>query len=406
MKFPFIVEKNIGKRNCEKWQKFYNKNIGGRDCFKEEGLWRRSQEEVNKEHSGWGAFCDKRRRIVHYEHEFFVKRRNNKCSFLLKKTYLWISLSLPNREIDDYLKKIEKDLKNSFWWKKEKRGGVYRCGELFFRIERKECHEEDIKAGRSFPDNYGFFDINLYSKDNEKNKSFVMKPWLVLKHGIREMDVRGNPVITRDPSIILKHLPAQVELGGGASTEIGIFPLNFLHKVYSIYDKNRKFVFDYENDFIVQEIARNPASALNNFSAMHRSIIKAEPNDFYKVLKKMHEKKFIVGPIITNNFDGLIRQVGLEENYIRKYSDNAFPDIEFHKDAKSLIVVGVHADRRHVQRSARKRGLKVIYIDPEKYVDIDGEPVDYFLESPQDGDILIKNKAGVVFKFLKEKLFV
>jgi hypothetical protein len=47
---------------------------------------------------------------------------------------------------------------------------------------------------------------------------------------------------------------------------------------------------------------------------------------------------------------------------------------------------------RGCQRSARKTGLKIIYIDPEGYMDGDNF-ISYPLESPQDDDLVIRLKA-------------
>lgn len=137
---------------------------------------------------------------------------------------------------------------------------------------------------------------------------------------------------------------------------------------------------------------------------MHKKIISVKPNSFYETLKKLYDSGFVVGPVITNNFDGLIRQAGIPEKYVRKYSDSIFPDIVFHKEAKSLIVVGTHADRRHIQQSARRNKLKVIYIDPEGYYRKDGSFACCPLESIKKGDILIREPASVAFCKLKKIL--
>lgn len=403
IKFPIIIKKDIGLDNYNKWQKYYNRKEDDHECFKEEGLWRRSQCIINKKHSNWLNQNDKRRRIVHYEHEFGVSKKENLFNFILKKTYIWISLCLPAEEIDEYYFNIIKNLENNkFWIKDCAKKDLYICGDLFLSIKRKKKIKEDIEQKRFFPEDYGILEINFYSKNNYKDEKFIAKPWLVLKNGVRKKDIRGNPFITNDPSVILKYLPAQIELGGGASIEAGIYPLHFLHEIYSVCDKEKNFIFNYKKDNIVRKIVTNPIKLIDKISLMHKKIINTSPNRFYKILKFLYDKNFIVGPIITNNFDGLIRQVGLNELYVRRYSDNIFPNVDFHKDAKSLIVVGSHADRRRIQKNAREKGLKVIYIDPEGYWNKKGFFVPYPLESPQDNDIIIKSKAGNVFCMLKK----
>lgn len=123
---------------------------------------------------------------------------------------------------------------------------------------------------------------------------------------------------------------------------------------------------------------------------MHSACLLANPTLFYKVLAELHNRGSIVGPVFTNNFDGLCLGIGLEEYCLRQYDTiGVYPPVFFHPQAKSLIVIGSHADRRTIQAQARKQGLQIIFIDPEGYND--GTP--YPLESPQDNDILVQMPA-------------
>jgi hypothetical protein len=99
-----------------------------------------------------------------------------------------------------------------------------------------------------------------------------------------------------------------------------------------------------------------------------------------------------VGPVMTNNFDGLAHRVGLTQHFLRRYDENV-PDVEFSPDAKSLLVIGSYADRRRVQARARARGLHVVYLDPEGYW-VDGHFFDYPLEGPRDGDLVCCRTAS------------
>ncbi|MFE3631131.1 hypothetical protein [Streptomyces goshikiensis] len=55
---------------------------------------------------------------------------------------------------------------------------------------------------------------------------------------------------------------------------------------------------------------------------------------------------------------------GFEERFMRRY-DQRIPPVTFHPDAKALVVIGLHADRRWVAKQAREAGLKVFLVDPE-----------------------------------------
>jgi len=68
--------------------------------------------------------------------------------------------------------------------------------------------------------------------------------------------------------------------------------------------------------------------------------------------------------------------------------------------------VGVHADRRLAQMRARERGLTIVYVDPERYIDPQGRAIPYPVESPQSGDRFIQLTAGEAFPRLVECLGV
>lgn len=116
----------------------------------------------------------------------------------------------------------------------------------------------------------------------------------------------------------------------------------------------------------------------------------------------MFDRGLIVGPIITNNFDGLVSRVGLKELFVRRYEEtHIIPKIKFHPQAKSLFVVGSHADRRRIQHAARNKGLKIVYVDPEGYLS-SGKFIEYPLESPQDCDFLFRVTANEFAKRIYE----
>jgi hypothetical protein len=176
----------------------------------------------------------------------------------------------------------------------------------------------------------------------------------------------------------VKFAPYQIELGGGASIELGIPPLNHLHNVYQVTDTlTSQFAFG-DNDHLIVDLLRDFESFYKNKASLaYKSSLLAEPNKFYKLLQELYQNKMAVGDVITNNFDGLVSLIGLKERYVRKYEDSdIIPHIDFDKDAKSLIVIGSHADRRLVQEAARRQGLQIVYIDPERYTDSNGSEVE------------------------------
>lgn len=82
------------------------------------------------------------------------------------------------------------------------------------------------------------------------------------------------------------------------------------------------------------------------------------------------------------------------EPYFRTMKDSLLQEIDFDSRAKTLLVVGVHADRRLAQIRARELGLRVIFIDPERYVAPNGDIISYPVEAPQDFDLFVRMTAG------------
>jgi hypothetical protein len=211
----------------------------------------------------------------------------------------------------------------------------------------------------------------------------------------------GRPTYI-DPEEIKAHLPAQVELGCGPSMEAGVPALSNLHQIYGVSRPDFSFVFRAADDSVLDMLA-DPESGYERMTSIHRACMLAEPTPFYRCLHDLWQSGHFVGPVISNNFDCLCVDMGLPEVSLRRYDTEAyFPlyldatdrDALIDPRAQSLLVIGVHADRRMVQRRARELNLKIIYIDPERYVAPGGGAITYPVESPQDGDLFVQMTAG------------
>ena len=216
----------------------------------------------------------------------------------------------------------------------------------------------------------------------------------------------SNPQVVSDMADILQYLPAQIELGGGASLELGIPPLNYFHSVYNLYTPDHAAFAFGDQDSLLEELLQNPAKFYAKKAALpYSKAITAEPNGFYTGVSQLHKDGYIVGPVITNNFDGMCSLVGLQEEFVRKYDEaHIVPDIAFPEEAKSLLVVGSHADRRRIQQAAKQKGLKIIYVDPEEYTDHTGKTISYPLEKIEADDLLVPLAASVFIEQLQEAI--
>ena len=397
-KMEIIILDNLDKRYKEKWYKQFvlpqRKNA--------EGLWRRTQEEEIKVQSGWISKNDQRRRMIHFLDEYDVLEKNGKCQLVIKNVYLWLCTSLPKTEINEYLDRIYYIAQLHNWSKSE---NLLIKDDLKISISLNDQHPEDKKEGRQFPNNYQTLEL-VVSNDPffGPNKN---SPWDVLKSGIRKKGTRTKtPNIIENLEELNKFAPFQFELGGGASIELGIPPLNHLHDIYYVNNLHtNQFIFGKDDNLIPDILEDYEKFYRERASIAYKKSLLAEPNEFYLLLMDLYSKGIAVGDIITNNFDGLASLVNIKERYVRKYEDtDIVPNIKFHKDAKSLIVVGSHADRRLIQEAGRKNGLKIIYVDPEKYMDYKGNSIDYPLETLKDEDLLVQMTAVEFAKKYKKFL--
>lgn len=377
---PFIVLENIDQSLIYKW----NKSFLNTERNFSNGLWFRTQEKVNREFSRWQNCDDKRRRIIQFYDEYGIVN-NNIC---LLNCYLWISLAFPKEEIDQYILNIKNQLNRGDWI--QKRATSYEKEELEFSYVEDEKLEEDILCHRVFPENYRFLTIKMKSKGFKIPDDVLSLPWKLFNQGLRVQEQREKPLYTKDLSILKKYLPAQVELGCGPSIEAGIDPLYSYHTIYSVQDhKTKQFCLSPDSDTILYDLLGDKNTFFEKITRMYKMILLAKPTSFHFLMKRMRDSGIVVEPFLSNNFDGLCEEIGLETIFVRNYLKYfRFKEFEFNPKAKSYWVFGCHADRRLLQKLARKRGLKIVYIDPERFQENWVDRI-YPLEGPKTDDIVI-----------------
>lgn len=394
MTLPIVIASDLEKSLLERWQLFYD-NASDRNRKLEEGIWRRTQRFENAVDSGWASSKDQRRRIVHYRHEYGINTTSNNPSINLENSYIYYSLSLPLDEYEQELAKVYAALERGKWIPKlsptsPKSKFVWERGNLTCTLSCFEFHPEDERANRKLPSNYRTFDVTIFSKLPTEAQSL---PWDVLAKGMRQKDTRGNPEIISDFGEIEPYLPFHLEIGCGVSLEAGVPALHHLHDLYCVTDReSEQFIFGGPKDQLLESLLCDPETQYIAFAKLFKSSFLAEPTIAHKALLALKGAGHMVGPVLTNNFDGLTHRVGLTEQFLRRY-DESIPHVEFDPTARSLLVIGSHADRRRVQSRARTQGLKVFYIDPEGYWD--GERfINYPLEGPLDQDVLFRTTAS------------
>jgi len=361
-----------------------------RERYVEEGIWRRTQNPENAEQSGWTPESNSRRRMVHYWYRY----GRTESHLELQEFYLYHCVTVPSPEIDAHEEKVQKFFAQGGWVRD---GEAWRRGDLICLPARYRKHPKDVEADREVPADFESYEIVIKSENCDLPSDITNHPWYVLAGGIRIKDKRGEPTLVDDLSELKNYLPFQVEVGCGTSFEAGVPPLHRLHEIYRVTSRDDNmpgtytFTLDPDEDTLLAEVLGAPEKKFGEFVEMFRACFVAEPTPALIALRQLAERGHLVGPVITNNFDVLTARAGLEECFVRRY-DQRVPDVPLLPEAKSLLVVGNHADRRKVQARARERGMKLFFLDPEGFW-LNGEFADYPLESALTGDLLCHKEA-------------
>lgn len=347
--------------------------------------WRRHQCRGNAPASGWRSDRDARRRLLTFRDRYTFSEGCLK----VEDVFLHLAVLNERGECEAYLARCMDALRRGRWTVKG--WHATKCDLECFVEVREPIY--DLMWGSPPPNGYAEFQLVVQqSSVPGVNAMRLHRAYHIFKTaGVREVPRPGVP-LEAGLEDLADFLPAQLEIGCGPSVECGIPPLRSLHALYGVSGPGG-FVFSADED-PVPEVLAEPEAAWRRFAAIHAATLTCGQGAFYRHLPSWYSRRNhkLVGPVITNNFDAMVDRVAVTN--LRDFDKwGTYPPVEFHPDAKSLIAVGIHADRRHVQAQARRLGLRVVHVNPEGYqTDAGFAPCP--LESPQDRDVLIRCTAG------------
>lgn len=404
MKLPLTILSGLPTNSDTKWQHQFVQN--GRK--KHEGIWRRTQEPATSKYSQYQTDADGRWKLVHFFDEYDLVKNGDSFDLVLQKPYLWWNTALPKQELQQYFEKTLAAMSRGGWVVTQTESGVSAMlGELNATVQFLTKEDGETLADRKLPDGYEVLDIEVFGPNMHLTDDERHRPWVILSTGIRKPLERGAPTLVTESFDLNQFVPFHLELGCGPSIEAGVPPLAHLHKTYAISNpKTHGYLFSADDDLPTRFFG-DTARFYMDASLIYATSMKARPDTlFYQSIKRLFEDGKIIDPVFTNNYDGLVSDIGMTEFYMRKFEDaHIFPDVDFDERAKALLVVGSHADRRKLQEKARAAGLKVIYVDPESYLDeTTGLYYEYLIESPQDQDTLIRMSAEDFAKKILSKV--
>lgn len=411
MLLPYSVIDSLIPEQSRMWAEHFSPEVGGRRPSTEEGIWRRTQDPRNAEQSGWSEDENGRRRVVHYRLHYDLDQTQPMDRLVLAELYLYVSWLAPADEIAAHRRDLEKWLAEGRWKPGDDADKRWRLGDLYATITEHAVHPQDERAGRDTPTGFTSIDVTIESIDYALARASRNLPWDVLAGGMRVKEERGTPEYADDLSGLMEHLPFVVEAGCGTSIEAGVQPLHWLHEVYRVtarkgndLTQGYRFTMSPGSDVLVQEMLTDTERKIGDMVSMFRALIEAEPTDAHRVLKALYDAGHAIGKIATHNFDRLFARTGVPEAFMRRY-DQKTPHMEYPDGAKALLVIGLHADRRDVQKRARERGLRVFFLDTEGVTE-NGVHKEYLIEGARKGDVIVRSEAIPALRSLAELLGV
>jgi hypothetical protein len=207
----------------------------------------------------------------------------------------------------------------------------------------------------------------------------------------RPHTVSPSRLIQEHGELDISHFgPVDLYAGSGLSYEAGIPMLSTVHEAFGVDDPCRgQFLFG-SDDPIPEAIAVDPLGMFRQMVDVDLACIFAVPSKSHFVISDLYKRSWI-GKIFTDNIDDLFEQSGLPHIATRGAGIFNEPvQVRFSSVARSLLVVGVSADRRSVIREARRRGLRIVVINPCYPVSPQARNLDYLC----DGDIFLRCTAA------------
>ncbi len=193
-------------------------------------------------------------------------------------------------------------------------------------------------------------------------------------------------------------LPADLYLGSGVSYEAGLPTLCDIHDAFSLDDHGRDTFTIGARDDLPERLAEQPEQTFAGFCHLHVLALGAQPTRAQRIVTDLHHRG-LAPPILTDNVDNLLAKTGVPFTRTRGSGvfNERFP-VEFR--TRTLIVVGVAADRREIVRQARARRMRIIVVNPCTRV----SPRVQHLNYVRPADLFFRETADTFFSRLHASL--
>ena len=303
-----------------------------------------------------------------------------------------------------------------FGWKRNRVVGGKQMPESRTVYFSADLEEENCEVKIS----HGFFFLDTRAKSDEietlrvwggqvmvDSKNYSGYSRLVINYGepskydiaTIKRRLKGKPRLAiHEPHIIPEshdydlsaYAPFALCAGSGLSSESGLPLLGTLHNNFEVDNAETGELVFGAADGLPRRMALDPTGEFINFCQFTLDAIKAEPSESHRTLAGFYRKGIIKeNQVFTDNMDDIFGKVDIP--YIRT-RQGIFPDrypVQFDRNIKALVVIGVAVDRRGVVEQARAANLPIIIVNPVTDVAPHSRNMDY----PEKGDIFFREKA-------------
>ena len=196
---------------------------------------------------------------------------------------------------------------------------------------------------------------------------------------------------------LLGLLPFDLYAGSGLSYEAGLPTLCDMHDAFCLDDHQSDRFTVGRSDKLPWWLGEDPEAAMRGFCDLHLRALSAVPTYAQQVIADLHRRGG-VSTVMSDNVDNLLCKVDVP--FVRTRGSGVFNErfpAEF--ATRTLVVVGVAADRRQIVRQGRARRMRVVVVNPCSRVSPRVQHLNYL----RPGDLFYRTTAEEFFTALGEE---
>lgn len=198
----------------------------------------------------------------------------------------------------------------------------------------------------------------------------------------------------------LEFFPVDLYAGSGVSYEAGLPTLCEVHDFFCLDNHAAKEFTLGLADFLPRWLAEDPVKTFTNFCYLHIKALSVKPTLAQKIIATLYEKGMI-RKVFSDNVDNLLCKVRVP--FERTRGSGVFNErFPARFQSKTLLVVGVAADRRQLIQQARGQSMHIVVVDPYSKVSHGVQHLNYIKKS----DIFCRVTAHQFFNELRSSLKV